>query len=106
MIVAHKGQSMLLGCFNSSPLPSRLTILIPPPVAQTICMLPGLIKAEATAEPKKSPNHTSTKLAISFELLSLCIRILWHLQFKCFHLLLFVKLSQNIFCEGLKFFFD
>ena len=65
---AHSGQSMLAEAFTSPPLPSMSTIFIPPPAEQTICILPGLITGEATAEARNSVNHASTRLAMSFEL--------------------------------------
>jgi hypothetical protein len=65
---AHSGQSMLAEAFTSPPLPSMSTIFIPPPAEQTICILPGLITGEATAEARNSANHASTRLAMSFEL--------------------------------------
>ena len=44
------------------------TIFMPPLAVQTICKLSGLMTVEAMAEPKNSANHTSTSLAMSFEL--------------------------------------
>lgn len=70
---AHSGQSILEEAFTSPPLPSMSTIFIPPPAEQTICILPGLITGEATAEARNSANHASTRLAMSFELRKVCI---------------------------------
>ena len=75
---AHSGQSMLAEAFTSPPLPSMSTIFMPPPAEQTSCMPPGLMTVEATAEPRKSENQASTRLAMSFELRNFCIRRLWH----------------------------
>ncbi len=75
---AHSGQSMLAESFTSPPLPSMSTIFIPPPAEQTICILPGLITGEATAEARNSANHASTRLAMSFELRKVCIVELLH----------------------------
>lgn len=75
---AHSGQSMLAEAFTSPPLPSMSTIFIPPPAEQTICILPGLITGEATAEARNSANHASTMLAMSFELRKVCIFELSH----------------------------
>jgi len=69
---------MLAEAFTSPPLPSMSTIFIPPPAEQTICILPGLITGEATAEARNSANHASTRLAMSFELRKVCIRELLH----------------------------
>ena len=49
------------------------TIFMPPLAVQTICKLSGLMTVEAMAEPKNSANHTSTSLAMSFELRRVCI---------------------------------
>ena len=54
--------------FTSPPSPSTSTIFIPPPAEQTNCMPPGLITVAATAEPRNSANHASTRLAIRLEL--------------------------------------
>jgi hypothetical protein len=69
---------MLAEAFTSPPLPSMSTIFIPPPAEQTICILPGLITGEATAEARNSANHASTRLAMSFELRKVCIGELLH----------------------------
>jgi hypothetical protein len=69
---------MLAEAFTSPPLPSMSTIFIPPPAEQTICILPGLITGEATAEARNSANHASTRLAMSFELRKVCIVELLH----------------------------
>ena len=75
---AHSGQSMLAEAFASPPSPSTSIIFIPPPAEQTICILPGLITGEATAEARNSANHASTRLAMSFELRKVCIGELLH----------------------------
>ena len=75
---AHSGQSMLAEAFTSPPLPSMSIIFIPPPAEQTICILPGLITGEATAEARNSANHASTRLAMIFELRKVCIGELLH----------------------------
>jgi hypothetical protein len=69
---------MLAEAFTSPPLPSMSTIFIPPPAEQTICILPGLITGEATAEARNSANPASTRLAMSFELRKVCIGELLH----------------------------
>jgi hypothetical protein len=69
---------MLAEAFTSPPLPSMSTIFIPPPAEQTICILPGLITGEATAEARNNANHASTRLAMSFELRKVCIVELLH----------------------------
>ncbi len=69
---AHSGQSILADALSPLPFPSRSTSFIPPLAAQTIWTLPGLITAAATADPKKSPNHASTKLAMNLELRRAC----------------------------------
>lgn len=78
---AHSGQSIVADTFTSPPSPSTSTIFIPPPAEQTICMLPGLITVEATAEPRNSANQASTRPTISLELRRVCMRKLSHRYF-------------------------
>jgi hypothetical protein len=49
------------------------TIFIPPPAAQIICMLPGLIGVKAIADSRKSANQASTRQAMVLELRRVCI---------------------------------
>jgi len=79
---AHSGQSMLTEAFASPPSPSTSIIFIPPPAEQTICMPPGLITVEATAEPRKSANQANTRPAINFEPRNLSTPLLLHRWFE------------------------
>jgi hypothetical protein len=63
-------------CFPPS-LPSTSTNFIPPP-EQTICMLPAFMAVEATAAPRNSANHASTRQAISLDVLRMFIFSLSH----------------------------
>jgi hypothetical protein len=67
---------MLAEVLGSPSSPDRSTTFMPPPVEQTICMLPGLMMVEAMAEPKNSANHTNTSLAMSLELRRLCMFVI------------------------------
>lgn len=75
---AHKGQSKPAAIATLPSPASVWTSFNPPPAAQMTCMLPGLMSDEVIADPSNSANHTSTRLAISFELRRYAISKLSH----------------------------
>lgn len=62
---------------SAPSLPSTSTNFMPPP-EQTICMLPAFMAEEATAAPRNSANHASTRQAIGLDVLRKFITLLSH----------------------------
>ncbi len=75
---AHKGQSMPAPILRAPSPPSVSTHFMTPPAEQTICRVSDFVTADAIEVAKKSANHASTRLTMSFELRNPCIGKLSH----------------------------